>query len=128
MKVFQQIQEAIQECQDSRSLLISIARSLNCNEDQILDRIESLKEARPASDLNVINEGLDNLREQLEQAMDRAENLDSEVSEAQSQLEEAQSQLEYVDAGDAVSSIEDVTEDLVNLRDQVRKQLEENKG
>ena len=121
MKVFQQIQEAIQEWQDSRSLLISIARSLNCNEDQILDRIESLKEARPANDLNAINEKLEELMDGLSDAMGRAEDTESQVNSAQGELE-------YVDAGDAVSAIDDVSLSFDEFRKSIKKQLEESRG
>ena len=121
MKVFQQMQDAIQEWQDSRSLLISIARSLNCNEDQILDRIESLKEARPANDLNVINEKLEELQDAIQSGMSRAEDVESSVNNAYSELE-------YVDASDAVASFNDLEADLEEFRDQVKKQLEESKG
>ena len=121
MKVFQQMQDAIQEWQDSRSLLISIARSLNCNEDQILDRIERLKEARPASDLNVINEKLEELMDGLDEAMSRAESVENQVSDAQSQLE-------YVDASDAGAAIDDVSADFEEFRKSIRKQLDESRG
>tara|TARA_Y100000004_G_C8873938_1_gene394558 strand:- start:178 stop:543 length:366 start_codon:yes stop_codon:yes gene_type:complete len=121
MKVFQQMQEAIKEWEDSRSKLISIARSLNCNEDQILDKIESLKEARPANDLNAINEKLEELMDGLSDAMGRAEDAESSISSAQGELE-------YLDAGDAVSAIDDVSMSFDEFRKDIRKQLEESKG
>ena len=121
MKVFQQMQDAIQEWQDSRSLLISIARSLNCNEDQILDRIEALKEARPASDLNSINEKLEELMDGLGDAMSRAE-------DTAGQVENAQNEMEYVDASDAGAAIDDVSADFDEFRKSIKKELEESRG
>ena len=121
MKVFQQMQDAIQEWQDSRSLLISIARSLNCNEDQILDRIETLKEARPANDLNAINDKLEELMDGLSNAMSRAESVDSQVNNAYNEIE-------YCDAGEVISSIEDVSVEFSDFRKDIRKQLDESKG
>ena len=121
MKVFQQIQEAIKEWEDSRSKLISISRSLNCNEDQILDRIESPKAARPANDLNAINEKLEELMDGLSDAMGRAEDTESQVNSAQGELE-------YVDAGDAVSAIDDVSLSFDEFRKSIKKQLEESRG
>jgi uncharacterized coiled-coil DUF342 family protein len=121
MKVFQQMQDAIQEWKDSRSLLISIARSLNCNEDQILDRIETLKEARPANDLNAINEKLEELMEGLDSARGSAEDVEDKV-------ESAFSELEYVDASDARAGIDDVSSDFEDFRMEIRKQLDESKG
>ena len=118
MKVFQQIQEAIKEWEDSRSKLVSISRSLNCNEDQILDRIESLKEARPASDLNAINDKIEELMEGLDNAMGRAEEVENQVSSAQSEME-------YVDASDAGAAIDDVSADFEEFRNSIRKELEE---
>ena len=117
MKVFQELRTAIKEWEKSRSLLISIARSLNCNEDQILDRIEVIKESRPANDLNAINDKLEELMDGLDNAMGRAEDTESQVSSAQGELE-------YVDAADAVSAIDDVTSDLREFRKSIRQELE----
>ena len=121
MKVFQQIQEAIKEWEDSRSKLISISRSLNCNEDQILDRIESLKEARPANDLNAINDKLEELMDGLSNAMSRAESVDSQVNNAYNEIE-------YCDAGEVISTIEDVSVEFSEFRKDIRKQLDASKG
>ena len=121
MKVFQQMQDAIQEWQDSRSLLISIARSLNCNEDQILDRIETLEEARPANDLNAINEKLEELQDAISDGMSRAEDVESSVNNAYNELE-------YVDANDAVAAFSDIESDFDEFRKDIRKQLEESRG
>ena len=121
MKVFQQMQDAIQEWQDSRSLLVSIARSLNCNEDQILDRIESLKEARPANDLNAINEKLEELQDAISDGMSRAEDVENSVNNAYNELE-------YVDANDAVAAFSDIEADFDDFRKGIRKQLEESRG
>ena len=121
MKVFQQMQDAIQEWQDSRSLLISIARSLNCNEEQILDKIEELKTSRPANDLNAINEKLEELQDAIQGGMDRAESVESAVNNAFNELE-------YVDANDAVAVFSDLESDFDDFRRDVRKQLEESKG
>ncbi len=117
MKVFQQMQDAIKEWEESRSLLISISRSLNCNEDQILDRIESFKEARPASDLNAINDKLEELMDGLDNAMGRAEEVENQVSSAQGELE-------YLDASDSTTAIDDVTSDLREFRKSIRQELE----
>ena len=116
MKVFQQMQDAIQEWQDSRSLLISISRSLNCNEDQILDRIESLKEARPSNDLNAINDQIDDLMDSLNDAMGRAEDTESSVNNAQSEME-------YVDANDAVMGIQDVQDSFSDFQNKIKAEL-----
>ena len=121
MKVFQQMQDAIQEWQDSRSLIISITRILGCNESEIIGKIEQLKEARPANDLNAINEKLEELMDGLSDAMGRAEDAESSISSAQGELE-------YVDAGDAVSAIDDVSMSFEEFRNDIKKQLEESKG
>ena len=121
MKVFQQMQDAIQEWQDSRSLLISIARSLNCNEEQILDKIKELKTSRPANDLNAINEKLEELQDAIQGGMDRAESVESAVNNAYNELE-------YLDANDAVAAFSDLESDFDDFRRDVRKQLEESKG
>ena len=117
MKVFQQIQDAIKEWEDSRSKLISISRSLNCNEDQILDRIESLKEARPSNDLNAINDQIDDLMDSLNDAMGRAEDTEQSVSNAQSEME-------YVDSSDAVMGIQDVQDSFSDFRDKIKAELD----
>lgn len=117
MKVFQELRTAIEEWEKSRSLLISIARSLNCNEDQILDRIEVIKESRPANDLNAINDKLEELMDGLDNAMGRAEEVENQVSSAQGELE-------YVDASDSTTAIDDVTSDLREFRKSIRQELE----
>lgn len=121
MKVFQQMQDAIKEWEQSRSLIISITRILGCDETEIIDKIEQLREARPASDLNVINEKLEELQDAIQSGMERAESVESSVNNAYNELE-------YVDASDAVASFSDLEADLEEFRDQVKKQLEENKG
>ena len=57
MKVFQELRTAITEWEDSRSLIISITRILGCDETEIIDKIEQLREARPASDLRSRHKG-----------------------------------------------------------------------
>tara|TARA_R100001443_G_C3349268_1_gene176445 strand:+ start:1246 stop:1611 length:366 start_codon:yes stop_codon:yes gene_type:complete len=121
MKVFQQMQDAIQEWQDSRSLLISIARSLDCNEEQILDKIERLKTSRPANDLNAINEKLEELQDAIQGGMDRAESVEGAVNNAYNELE-------YVDANDAVAAFSDLEADLEEFRNDIKKQLDESRG
>jgi predicted translin family RNA/ssDNA-binding protein len=121
MKVFQQMQDAIQEWQDSRSLIISITRELNCSESEIMGKIEQLKTARPANDLNVINEKLEELQDAVQGGMDRAESVESAVNQAYNELE-------YVDASDAVAAFSDLESDVEEFRRDVRKQLEESKG
>ena len=117
MKVFQQMQEAIQEWQDSRSLIISICRELDCSESEIMGKIEQLKTARPASDLNNINEKLKELMEGLDYAKGRAEDVESKVDSAFSELE-------YLDASDSTTAIDDVTSDLREFRESIRQELE----
>ena len=116
MKVFQDLTEAIEEWQASRMLLIEIKGKLNCNEDQILDRIESLKEARPSNDLNAINDQIDDLMDSLNDAMGRAEDTESSVNNAQSEME-------YVDANDAVMGIQDVQDSFSDFRDKIKAEL-----
>ena len=94
MKVFQELKTAIKEWEDSRSLIISICRELNCSESEIIGKIEQLKTARPANDLNNINEKLEELMEGLDYAKGRAEDVEDKVDSAFSELE-------YVDADDA---------------------------
>ena len=121
MKVFQQMQDAIKEWEHSRSLIISITRILGCNESEIIDKIEQLREARPSSDLNVINEKLEELQDAIQGGMDRAESVEGAVNNAYNELE-------YVDANDAVAAFSDLEADLEEFRQDVRKQLEEPKG
>ena len=121
MKVFQELKAGIKEWEDSRSLIISICRELNCSESEIIGKIEQLKTARPANDLNNINEKLEELMEGLDYAKGRAEDVESAVNNAFNELE-------YVDANDAVMSLSDVAADLEEFRRDIRKQLEESKG
>ena len=121
MKVFQQMQDAIQEWQDSRSLIISITRELNCSESEIMGKIEQLQNARPANDLNAINEKLEELQDAISDGMGRAEDVESAVNNAYNELE-------YVDANDAVAAFSDIESDFDSFRKDVRKQLEESKG
>ena len=121
MKVFQEMQDAIQEWQDSRSLIVSIKRMLGCDEAEIIDKIEQLREARPASDLNVINEKLEELQDAIKDGYDRADSVESAVNNAYNELE-------YVDANDAVAAFSDVEADLEDFRKDIRKQLDESKG
>tara|TARA_R100000458_G_C8033764_1_gene88129 strand:+ start:41 stop:406 length:366 start_codon:yes stop_codon:yes gene_type:complete len=121
MKVFQEMQDAIQEWQDSRSLIISIKKELNCVEGEVLDRIKQLKEARPAGDLSVINERLEELQDAIQGGMDRAESVEGAVNNAYNELE-------YVDANDAVAAFSDVEADLEDFRKDIRRQLDESRG
>ena len=121
MKVFQEMQDAIQEWQDSRSLIISIKKELNCVEDEVLDKIKQLKETRPANDLNAINEKLSELEGAITDGMSRAEDVENSGNNAYNELE-------YVDANDAVMALSDVATDLEELRKDIRKQLDESKG
>ena len=121
MKVFQQMQDAIQEWENSRSLIVSISHLLNCNEEQILDKVKELQTSRPANDLNAINEKLEELQDAIQGGMDRAESVEGAVNNAYNELE-------YVDANDAVAAFSDLEADLEEFRGDVRKQLEEPKG
>ena len=121
MKVFQQMQDAIQEWQDSRSLIINIRHVLDCNEDEIVEKIEQLKNTRPANDLNAIHEKLSELEDAVTDGMSRAEDVESSVNNAFNELE-------YVDANDAVMALSDVASDLEEFRNDIKKQLEESKG
>ena len=121
MKVFQQMQDALQEWQDSRSLIIEITHVLDCNENEIVEKIEQLKNTRPANDLNAINEKLEELQDAISDGMGRAEDVESAVNNAYNELE-------YVDANDAVAAFSDVEADLEDFRKDVRRQLDGSKG
>ena len=116
MKVFQQMQDAIQEWEDSRSLILSIANKLNCSESEIMGKIEQLQNARPANDLNAISEKMEELTEQLNDALSRAEDVESSVSTAFNEME-------YVDANDAVAAIQDIEAEFDDFRRSIRKEL-----
>ena len=117
MKVFQELRTAIQEWEDSRSHLLKIASKLNCQESEIIGKIEQLQTDRPANDLNAINERLDELMEGLDDAMSRAESVDSQVNNAFNEIE-------YCDAGEVISTIEDVSVEFSDFRKSIRKELE----
>ena len=121
MKVFQELRTAIDEWEKSRSLIISITRKLNCSESEIIGKIEQLKTSRPASDLNVINEKLEELQDAIQGGMDRAESVEGAVNNAYNELE-------YVDANDAVAAFSDLEADLEEFRKDIRKQLDESRG
>ena len=118
MKVFQQLRDAINEWESSRETILAIARKLNCSESEIMGKIEQLQNARPANDLNAINDKLEELMDGLDNAMGRAEEVESQVSSAQSEME-------YVDASDAGAAIHDVSADFEEFRKSIRKELEE---
>ena len=116
MKVFQQLRDAINEWESSRETLLAIARKLNCSETEIMGKIEQLQTSRPANDLNAINDKLEELMDGLDNAMGRAE-------DAESQVKSAQGELEYLDAGDAVSAIDDVSAEVADFRDEIKNLL-----
>ena len=121
MKIFQELRTAIDEWESSRDTILKIANKLNCSETEIMGKIEQLQNARPANDLNAINERLDELMEGLDDAMSRAERVDSQVNNAYNEIE-------YCDAGEVISSIEDVSVEFSDFRKDIRKQLDESKG
>ena len=121
MKVFQQMQDAIQEWQDSRSLIIEITHVLDCNENEIVEKIEQLKNTRPANDLNAIHKKLVELEEYVTDGMSRAEDVESAVNNAFNELE-------YIDANDAVSALDDIGAELEEFRNDIKKQLDESRG
>ena len=121
MKVFQQLRDAINEWEQSRDTILKIAGKLNCSESEIMGKIEQVQNARPANDLNAINEKLEELMDELSQAMSRAEDVESQVSSAQGELE-------YVDASDAVAAIDDVHMNFDEFRKDIRKQLDSSKS
>ena len=121
MKVFQELRTAITEWEESRSLITSITRMLGCSESEIIGKIEQLKEARPANDLNAINEKLEELQDAIQGGMDRAESVEGAVNNAYNELE-------YVDANDAVAAFSDLESDFDDFRRDIRKQLEESRG
>ena len=120
MKVFQELRTAINEWEASREAILKIAGKLQCSESEIMGKIEQLREARPASDLNAINERLEQLMEGLDNAMSSAESVESQVDNAQSEME-------YVDASEAGSAIDDVSSDFDDFRKSIRNELEGNK-
>ena len=69
MKVFQDIRTAIDSWEEDRSLILKIQSKLNCEKSEIWGKIDQLQEARPASDLNKINERMDELMDNLNNAM-----------------------------------------------------------
>ena len=117
MKVFQQLRDAINEWESSRETILAIARKLNCSESEIMGKIEQLQNARPANDLNAINDKLEELMDGLDNAMGRAEDVESKVDSAFSELE-------YLDASDSTTAIDDVTSDLREFRESIRQELE----
>ena len=120
MKVFQQLRDAINEWESSRETILAIARKLNCQETEILGKIEQLQNARPASDLNKINERMDELMDSLSEAMSRAEDTENSVSNVQNELE-------YVDASDTVATIQDVQDELEGFSSQIKSELKGDK-
>ena len=121
MKVFQELRTAIDEWEKSRSLIVSITRELDCNESEIIGKIEQLKTARPASDLNAINEKIEELMDSIQGGMDRAESVENSVNQAYNELE-------YIDANDAVAAFSDLESEFDDFRTEIRKQLEESRG
>ena len=120
MKVFQELKTAIQEWEDSRSTILNIANKLNCEESEIMGKIEQLQNARPANDLNAINDKIDDLMESLTDAIGRAEDTEQSISTAQGEME-------YVDANDAVMGIQDVQDSFADFRDKIKAELDGNK-
>ena len=120
MKVFQHLRDAINEWESSRETILAIARKLNCQETEILGKIEQLQNARPASDLNKINERMDELMDNLNNAMGKAE-------DTESSFDRAFSEMEYVDASDTVATIQDVQDELEGLSSQIKEELEGDK-
>ena len=120
MKVFQDLRTAIDEWEQSRSTILNIANKLNCEESEIMGKIEQLQNARPANDLNAINDQIEELMDCLTDAMVRAEDTESSVSNAQSEME-------YVDANDAVNGIQDVQDSFSDFRDKIKAELDGNK-
>lgn len=121
MKVFQQLRDAINEWEQSRDTILKIANKLNCSESEIMGKIEQLQNARPANDLNAINEKLEELQDAISDGMSRAEDVESSVNNAYNELE-------YVDANDAVAAFSDIESDFDEFRKDIRKQLEESRG
>ena len=117
MKVFLDQKTAIQELEDSRSLILKIKNKLNCNESEIMGKIAELKTARPANDLNAINDQIEELMDSLTDAMGRAEDTEQSVSNAQSEME-------YVDSSDAVMGIQDVQDSFSDFRDKIKAELD----
>ena len=120
MKVFQQLRDEINEWEQSRDTILKIAGKLNCEESEIMGKIEQLQNARPSNDLNAIHEKLSELEDAVTDGMSRAEDVESSVNNAFNELE-------YVDANDAVVALSDVAADLEEFRNDIKKQLEESK-
>ena len=120
MKVFQELRTAIDSWEEDGRLILKIESILNCSKSEIMGKIEQLQNARPASDLNSINDKIDELMEGLDNAMGRAEEVESQVSSAKGELE-------YVDASDAGEAIDDVSADFDEFRKSIKKELEGNK-
>ena len=116
MKVFQQLRDAIQEWEDSRDTILKIAAKLDCSESEIMGKIQQLQNARPANDLNAINDRLDNLMDSLGDALSRAEDVESSVSTAYNEME-------YVDANDAVAAIQDIEGEFDEFRRSIKREL-----
>ena len=116
MKVFQQLRDAIQEWEDSRDTILKIARKLNCSESEIMGKIEQLQNARPANDLNAINDKMEELTDQLSDALSRAEDVENSVNSAISEVE-------YVDANDAVAAIADIESEFDDFRKSIKREL-----
>ena len=120
MKVFQDIRTAIDEWEKSRSTILNIANKLDCSESEIMGKIGQIQQDRPASDLNAINDKIEELMDSLTDAMSSAEDTESSVSNAQSEME-------YVDANDAVNGIQDVQDSFSDFRDKIKAELDGNK-
>ena len=121
MKVFQQLRDAINEWEQSRDTILKIEGNLNCSESEIMGKIEQLQNARPANDLNAINEKLEELQDAISNGMSRAEDVENSVNNAYNELE-------YVDANDAVAAFSDIEADFDDFRKGIRKQIEESRG
>ena len=120
MKVFQELRTAIDEWEKNRDTILKDERELNCIESEIMGKIEQLKTARPAGDLNSLNDKLEELMAELSEVMNKAEDISS-------QIENAQSEIEYCSPSDTTASLEDVTVSFDELRKSVRKELDGNK-
>ena len=120
MKVFQDIKTAIDSWEEDRTLILNIESKLNCKKSEIMGKIGQIQQDRPASDLNAINDKIEELMDSLTDAMSSAEDTESSVSNAQSEME-------YVDANDAVNGIQDVQDSFSDFRDKIKEELEGNK-
>ena len=102
MKVFQELRTAIDSWEENNSLLLKLCGEFDCEKSELLATICRWKEEQPITNKERIKELLNHLRETADEAHGKTDSANDSFSRAFSEME-------YVDAEDAVYSIEDIT-------------------